>query len=188
MKYKILATAGALSLLAATPVSALSFTATSTGPITAYFYGQTAGYGSDLGLLINGVSTGVFGLYNHGTPSGTALVLGNANAGDVLTFQLRVSTADDGFINYSVFSDPSLNGDLLEHTVASAFNTGEFGIPNGTRVGFEDIVPLADSDFDFDDHVFVFTNVRASVPDGGATVALLGVALLGLGAMRGKLS
>jgi hypothetical protein len=189
MKHKTLSMIAAtvVSLLAASPVSALTFTATGTGPITAYFYGQTAGYGSVVGLRVNGVSQGIYGLYNHGTAPGTALVLGNANAGDTLEFELRVSTLDNGVFDYSVFSNPSLNADGAEHTVSSAFTAGTFGIPNGTFVGFEDILPIANSDFDFDDHQFVFTGV-SNVPDAGSAFAMVGIAVAGLGMLRRKLS
>jgi hypothetical protein len=36
-----------------------TFTATSTGEIDAYFAGSTAGYDNELGLWVNGVSTGI---------------------------------------------------------------------------------------------------------------------------------
>lgn len=168
-----------------------SFTAVADGDITAYFVGQTAGYGSDLGMLVNGVSTGVFGLQNHNSPRGTAFVLGTVQAGDVLTFQLRVSTTNFNGpppVSYNLFSDPSLNPVVgAQHIYSSAytFDAGDPDIPGGTYIGFEDISPLSGGDRDYDDHEFVFTNVAVvSTPDGGATVALLGVALSGLGLLR----
>ena len=190
MKRFLLAAFGAASILGAGSASALVFTATGNGPITAYFYGQSAGYGSDLGLRINGVSTGIYGLYNHGTAPGTSLVLGNASMGDLLEFELRVSPSDNGFVNYSLYSNPSLNGDGEEHTVSSPFNAGTFGIPNGTFVGFEDIMPISGSDFDFNDHQFVFTGVTQThrTPEGGATLVLGSLSMIGLGLIRRKVS
>jgi hypothetical protein len=44
-----------------------TFTAASTGNITAYFYGSTAAYTNDLGMLLNSASSGVEGL-NKFTP------------------------------------------------------------------------------------------------------------------------
>src|SRR3954452_7286877 len=66
------------------------FTATSTGPLTAYFFTSDAGYTSNIGMLINDVSTGVFGLNNHLSSHGDSVVLGNVNAGDTIEFQLYV--------------------------------------------------------------------------------------------------
>lgn len=191
MKKRLLATvAGAACLLNVSVASALTFTATGTGPITAYFYGESASFGSDIGLWINGVAQGVYGLQNHTTAPGTPLVLGSAVAGDILVFELRVSTGDyygPGPVDYSLFSNPLWNADLSEHVSAWGFAGGPYSIPAGTLVGFEDIIPLSGSDFDYDDHLFVFTGVRSEqVPDGGLTLALLGASLGGLGLLRRK--
>jgi hypothetical protein len=181
-----------LTLLNAPSVSAVTFTATGTGPITAYFYGQSADYGSDIGLYVNGVWQGVYGLQNHSVNPGDSLILGYANAGDTLVFELRVATAGyyspppDADISYSLYSSPALNPDAAEHVQASAFAGGPYGIPAGTLVGFEDIVPISASDLDFNDHQFVFTGVSSNVPEGGATIAFLGLALGGLGLWRRK--
>ncbi len=196
-KLGLVAAGAFAALLGASSASALTFTATGTGPITAYFYGQSAGYGSDLGLMVQNVSQGTYGLQNHTTAPGTSFFLGNANLGDILVFELRVATGggDGPSISspytYSVFSDPTMNSDGQEHAQASVFTAGTYGIPNGILVGFEDIVPFSSSDRDFNDHMFVFTNVRAEqssrVPDGGMTFGMLGFALAGLGLMRRKL-
>jgi hypothetical protein len=188
-----LAAIAVAGLLAASSVSAVTFTATGTGPVTAYFYGQSAGYGSDLGMWVNGVPQGIYGLQNHTVAPGTSLMLGNVNLGDNIVFELRVATGGGtapppiSAITYSLFSDPSLNPYLEEHVLASAFPGGPFGIPAGTFVGFEDIIPLSASDLDYNDHQFVFTNVRSSVPDAGTTFSMLGLALGGLGMLRRKL-
>jgi hypothetical protein len=185
---KSLVAVGAAALLSTSSASALTFIATGNGPITAYFFGETAGYGSRIGMSVNGVSTGTYGLQNHTAEYGDFLVLGNVNAGDVIVFELQVAPNEffgppPGY-EYSVFSNPSLNSDGLEHTVASSFG-GDVDIPAGTLVGFEDIIGLGDQDFD--DHQFVFTGVQdTSVPDGGTTLALLGIALGGLRFMRRK--
>lgn len=196
-KLGLIAVGALAAMLGTSSASALTFTATGTGPITAYFYGQSAGYGSDLGLMVQNVSQGTYGLQNHLTAPGTSFFMGNANLGDILVFELRVATSGgDGPspsnpYTYSVFSDPTMNSDGQEHTQASAFTAGTYGIPNGTLVGFEDIVPFSSSDRDFNDHMFVFTGVTTApsnrVPDGGMTVAMLGMALGGLGLLRRKL-
>src|SRR5690349_18969190 len=50
-----------------------TFTAASSGNITAYFAGSTASYDNELGMLVNGVSTGIIGLDNHTSAIGTSL-------------------------------------------------------------------------------------------------------------------
>src|SRR5689334_12353508 len=53
-----------------------TFTAAANGNITAYFAGSTASYDNELGLLRNGVSTGIIGLDNHTSAIGQSLNLG----------------------------------------------------------------------------------------------------------------
>ena len=48
-----------------------TFTATATGNITAYFAGASAANTSELGMLVNGVSTGLFGLNNQTSAIGS---------------------------------------------------------------------------------------------------------------------
>jgi cytochrome c oxidase assembly factor CtaG len=57
-----------------------SFTATATGPVTAYFYGSTAAYVNELTMLVNGVGTGIQGLNTQTSVHGDAFVLGSVNA------------------------------------------------------------------------------------------------------------
>jgi len=213
-KPSLIAAAGLISLSAsvmavptpygnpgvANPVT-YTFTAAGTGPIIAYFVGESAGYGSDIGLSINGAAPLSFGLQNHtgaggttSTPYGTAFNMGNANAGDVLRFELRVSTGNYNGpppLTYTLNSDASLNPGGENHIYSSAYG-GDFQIPAGTYVGFEDISPLGDplNDLDYNDHQFVFVGVTGTpvgVPDGGMTLAMLGMAFAGLGWLRRKL-
>jgi hypothetical protein len=143
-----------------------NFTATSTGVITAYFAGADAGYSTVIGLLVNGVSTGVTGLGDHSSTVGQSLVLGSVNAGDVLTFELINLTLDPTG-NAIAYSNPALNApyDSLigspttgkNHVYSTAytrtsdiagFNQGlpdpllniplSANIPVGTYVGFDD--------------------------------------------------
>jgi hypothetical protein len=135
-----------------------NFTAASTGDITAYFAGSTAAYTENLGLTINGVATGITGLVNHSSAYGDMLVLGHANAGDVLVFFTTVFTTGDTF-----YSDKSLNSDGVNHVYATGFG-GDGVIPAGTYVAFEDL--NGGGDFNYHDETFVFTNVAG----GGGTV------------------
>ncbi len=168
-----------------------TFTATADGPIEAYFFGSSADYGSDIGLFVNNVSQN-YGLQNHASFYGDPLQLslGNVNQGDVLEFQLRVSTVSGSGpppLSYSLFSTPGNNADGMQHIYAAPW-LGDNLIPAGTYVGFEDILPISDSDLDYNDHQFVFRNVQTNVPDGGTSVLLLGFGLLGLGFLKQRFS
>jgi hypothetical protein len=160
-----------------TPAAPTSFIATGTGPVEAYFYGQTAGFDSVIGLWVNGVNTGIYGLPNHASPYGASLNFGNVNSGDTLEFELYVYN-----LGYSWFSTASDNSDGLNHTYSTAF-AGDSFIPAGTYVGFEDLP--GGGDLDYDDHQFVFTNVSSVVPEP-ASLALLGSGLLGAGLVAAR--
>lgn len=150
-----------------------SFIAASSGQITAYFYGTEAGYNSEIGLRVNGVSTGIYGLWNHGSAYGASLVLGTVNAGDLLEFELRVLTTSTSW-----FSIAANNIDNKNHTYSTGF-AGDAWIPAGTYVAFEDLPSLGD--FDYDDHQFVVTNVALGEP---GSLALLGLGMIAIGLMR----
>lgn len=145
------------------------FTATNTGPVWAYFYGSDAAYNSEIGLLVENVSTHTVGLLNHISFVGQSLDLGSAAAGDTLVFQLVVITTCDTW-----YSDPSLNSDDLNHTYATDF-TGSGKTPVGTYIAFEDY--RGGGDLDYNDYQFVATNVtRNAVPEPAA----LGLLIAGL--------
>ncbi|MCX6599824.1 MAG: DUF4114 domain-containing protein [Acidobacteria bacterium] len=164
-----------------TPAPANTFTAAHTGTVTAYFFATDAGYTSQIGLLVNGVSTGILGLTNHASSYGDSLVLGNVNAGDTLVFRLYVQNT-----NSSWYSNPALNSDGKNHVYSAAF-AGKGSIPTGTYVAFEDLPNLGD--VDYNDHQFVFTNIAqpgissVATPEP-ASLALMGGALVGLGLIR----
>jgi Domain of unknown function (DUF4114)/PEP-CTERM motif len=154
-----------------------SFVASHTGPVVAYFYGSDAGYTSEIGLMINGVSTGIFGLPNHSSDHGDTLLLGNAHAGDTLVFELFVFNTQSFW-----YSDPSLNSDEKNHTYSTHFS-GDSEIPAGTYVAFEDL-PNGGTDWDYNDHQFVFTNAGRrceSTPEPASAMLLAGgLGMLGL--------
>jgi hypothetical protein len=157
-----------------------SFTAQHDGNVVAWFAGQSAGYTSVLGLTVNGVDSGVRGLNNHATPLGGALDFGRVGAGSALTFYIDVLTTGDRF-----FSNPALNADGQQHIWSTPYAGGEFQIPAGLFVGFEDL--RGGGDRDYDDLSFVFTNVGAKnvVPEPATWMMLIaGFGLVGLAIRR----
>lgn len=160
------------------PAPANSFVATADGSITAYFFATSALYKSQIGVLINGISTGVFGLWNHESEYGDSVVLApSVSAGDEVVFELWVESIDTSW-----YSLAELNIDLKNHTYSTDFS-GAGSVPAGTYVAFEDLPNLGD--FDFNDHQFVVTNVTA-VPEPAGLV-LLGIGLLALGYSRKRM-
>jgi PEP-CTERM motif len=196
MKLLALKGMGLLSILVANTASAAivypnigsenltpyTFIAPTTGDIVAYFAGSTAAFEQQLGLLVNGVLTGIIGLNNHTTTLGQSLDLGHVTAGDTLTF---VDMITGGATWYS---DPALNGGNGNHVYSIAAGAGQafVGSPAGTYVAFEDLT-FPNSDFNYFDQTFVFTTVGsvpavASVPEP-TTWAMLLLGFAGVGFM-----
>ena len=173
-----------------------TFTATATGDVVAYIVGGFgAGYENQIGLLVNGVDTGVYGLVNHSSSVGDSLNFGSVNAGDTLTFVL-----DNLTLGQNAYSDPSLNGaydagftgghNHIYSTGYTATSPLFAGVPTGTYVAFEDL-QFGGSDFNYDDESFVFTNTTLvaipGVPEPAAwALMLLGFGAVGLMARRGR--
>ena len=162
-----------------------TFTAASTGNVTAYFAGSTASFENILGMSVNGGPVGSFGLDNQSTAYGTSFNLGSVTAGDTLTFVMRNVVPGLG----DLFSKPSLNvpydGDaqVHNHIYSTAFVTDGI-IPNGTFVSFEDLPANSPPDWNYNDEDFVFTNV-ASTPSVPVPAAVWGGLVL-LGGIIGK--
>lgn len=159
------------------PVS-YSFTATSTGDLLAYFYGSGASYNETLGLIVNGVDTGITGLPNHSSSYGQSLNFGSVTAGDSLVFYINVLTTGDKF-----YSDTSKNSDGENHVYSTAFS-GDSKIPAGIYVGFEDLNGKSGSDHNYSDEQFVFSNttLTPAVPEA-STWAMMLIGFAGVGAM-----
>lgn len=176
---------------AGTPNPALyTFTATSSGPIIAYFAGNRGSYENILGLLVNGTDVGIYGLNSLSAVAGDSLNFGNVNAGDVLTFFIHVNPNEDGDGDPSndryFYSNKALNFDGVNHVYSSSYAGGDYDIPAGTYVAFEDLD--YGGDFNYADLDFVFTNVSVSsaVPEPATwAMMLLGIGFVG-GAMRRK--
>ena len=160
-----------------------TFTATATGEIDAYFYGASAADTEVVGLLVNGVSTGVTGLNNHTSSVGDSVNLGGVTAGDILTFVDYISSGP------TWYSKNALNSDGISHVysapypasgaLGSAYNLSSL-IPAGTFVAFEDTA-LSSSDLDYNDVQFVFTNVSTSTTPLPAALPLFATGLGALG-------
>lgn len=153
-----------------------TFTAAASGDVIAYFHGSTASYNNQLGLFVNGVQIGGWGLDNHSSNFGDVYDFGHVDAGQTLTFALRVLTT-----GYTLYSDPSMNPDGINHTYATPYTSDDNSnvrIPPGTFVAFEDQL-FGHSDLNYNDEDFVFTNVAAQkVADSPepASALLLGAA------------
>ncbi|SEF58773.1 DUF4114 domain-containing protein [Nitrosomonas ureae] len=140
-----------------TPVqNSYTFTATTTGYIGAYFQESSAAYTNALSLLVNGVVTpqSSMGVLNNQTSNvGDYVNLGYVNAGDILTFQLKVLDTGDIWN-----SNSASNADGVNHIYSTGFSGDTvLGIPAGTYVGFEDV--HGGGDFDYNDQAFIFTNI-----------------------------
>jgi hypothetical protein len=173
-----------------------TFTAANNGDVVAFFAGSTAGFDNQLGLLVNGVQQGGFGLDDHSTAVGTSFDFGPVHAGDHLVFILHVNSLGGA----NAFSDPAMNvgydngpasgtADGHNHIYSTVFtgsNPGgdtaalnAAGIPHGVYVAFEDL-PFPGSDYNYHDENFVFTNVGVAVPEPATwALMLMGVAMLG---------
>lgn len=198
LKTAIATAAASLALaLSATPASAAfpvyptsgtenpftySITATATADVIAYFTGSGGSFTNVLGLLVNGVDTGINGLNNQLSAAGDSLNFGQVNAGDVLTFYINVNDGE-----FFWYSDTSLNADGANHIFSAAYAGGDFDIPAGQYVNFEDLDSRDFSDFNYADLGFVFTNVsviESAVPEPASWAMMIaGFGLVGA-AMR----
>jgi hypothetical protein len=156
-----------------------TFTAATTGDITAYFFASTASYTNELTMLVNGVATGIQGLNTSTSAHGTALNFGTVNAGDTLVFEM-INISPGGVGPW--YSDSTMNSDGVNHVYSTDF-AGDSFVPAGTFVAFEDL--NYGGDFNYNDETFVFTNVSTStnVPEP-SSLALMSIGALGFFAVR----
>jgi hypothetical protein len=163
-----------------------SFTAASTGPINAFFVGSSASLEENIGLLVNGVPTGLVGLDNHTSSPGDEFNLGMAHAGDTLTFVMFIPPAANSNGPFTWSSNLTDNSDLTQHIYSTDVTAGQAfaGSPAGTYLGWEDL-PASGADFDYNDDQYLFVNVKSTVPEASTWVMMLaGFGGLALAASR----
>jgi hypothetical protein len=165
-----------------------SFTAASTGDLTAYIVGGfSAGFDNQLGVLVDGVQQGGFGLDNHTSNSGDSIDFGQVTIGQSLVFILHnLSVGQDAYslASMNVAYDSADYTGSHNHIYSTAY-TGDPAIgtvPQGTYVAFED-EPFPGSDFNYDDESFVFTNTASVVSGGAPEPATWGLMLVGFGGL-----
>jgi hypothetical protein len=164
-----------------------TFTAAADGDIVAYIVGGFgAGFTNELGLLVNGTDTGIYGLNNHASAVGTALNFGAVSAGDTLTFVLKnlslgMSAYSDASMN-AAYDDVGVSGHNHVYSTLYTATAPVFpGVPTGTYVAFEDL-PFPGADFNYDDESFVFTNVNTTAVPEPASLVLFGFGAAGVAA------
>lgn len=176
-----------------------TFTAAKTGEVDAYFATASAWYTDTVGMLVNGVSTGIIGLNNQTSTIGQKLDLGNVTKGDKIVFHLHIIQTGDPSLppipdapTGDIYSLSSMNtaydtgsapGGGHNHLYVTPFVFAGFGpFPHTYFLGWEDqSYPV--TDYDYNDLQLVVTNVNATaVPEPEAWTLLL-VGFAGLGAL-----
>lgn len=165
----------------------------------AYWNDKLGGDSSALMVLevaghANGNSFGVFSRDAGGAISRVQLFDGAATAGASVTFAVPVGQFGFylGYNGTYFYSDPELNDGKADQMVAyrGPIGGGTLNIDKGLSwdassylLAWEDL-PYGSSDKDFNDMVLLVHSGR--VPDAGATVVLLGLALFSMSLLRSR--
>ena len=155
------------------------FTATQSADVTGYFVGSNAG-GLDFVRMLD-INTGWVSpwlLDNQTSHTGDMADFGFVNAGDTLVFEIE--NVSLGSLIFA--SDPSFSEDGENHAYATSFSGGilnGYDFPPGTYVGMEDL-PAGQSDWDYNDDTFLFTNVSNTQTPEPGTLLTFASGLLGL--------
>jgi MYXO-CTERM domain-containing protein len=156
------------------PVDGGSMVVHEDGVVRITFLGSDAGYFNELYLESDDPSTSDRLLFDRTTRYGRSFVLGNFDAGTILTFRLHVRNTGDDFFT----GDASTNPDGIAHARATTVYDAGLDLPV-TTVGFEDLV--GGGDRDFNDFMFRLTNVVDPAPAPAPVPEPHGLALAGLG-------
>lgn len=189
-KLKTLAAAAALVLGLGSNAQAVLVDITgpiiASGPVTAVFLFEEAIDTSNLTASAPGIVGNQVLFLNQTDPVGKTVVL--ANTAGAITFTLNnfaqgysfvagVLDAVDGLYHARTSSNFA---DFGVGPLSAAGAAALSGLGSVTFVGFED---RRGGDYDYNDLIYAFTSVTASVPAPGALL-LFGAALLGLGVVR----
>jgi len=180
--------AGVCTILATTfhvvavPIEGATLIVAADGNVVATFEGvsPSTAYSNDLYLHSPGNEFGIL-FNNKTTPVGTTFDLGSFAAGTELIFRLHVNDTGHDF-----YTGPaSRNPDGMAH---ARVDDARAGYEGSTYVEFEDLWGTPEGSSGFNDLFFSFSNTESStgVPDGGAPLLLVGLALGALGMVRGK--
>jgi Domain of unknown function (DUF4114)/PEP-CTERM motif len=146
------------------------------GEVDVWFAGSDSAYDHRLFLMGSTVDDPFFA--NHSTDVGTTRSLGSFSSGTELTFMLDVLTTGDRFFTGVAARNP----DRVVHAFGEAW-AGSAAIPaTGMLIRFEDL--FGGGDRDFNDLVFVVSNVSTSATPEPTTMALVALGALALGLRR----
>jgi hypothetical protein len=166
----------------AIPIEGAPIIVATDGHVIATFQGRSPGtvFSNDLYLESPSGFSGII-FNNFSSTVGSTVDLGFFTAGTELIFRLDVNPGPGlSFYDRDFYSGPgSRNPDGLAHTrVDDEWMSGQ------TLVEWEDLFGAPEGSAGFNDLFFSFTNVRSTppptVPDGGSTVALMGLAMIAL--------
>jgi hypothetical protein len=152
--------------------------ATSSGGITGYFVGSSAGYDDQIEVydVQTGYDSGKL-LDNKTSSFGTSVQVGTGagqiNAGDQLVF--FIDSPEGRFASIAADSPDNINHAYITSYAGGTYN-GEL-VPAGYFIGMED-EPYGHSDLNYNDEDVYFTGIAAATPEP-ASLALLGTGLLG---------
>jgi hypothetical protein len=146
------------------------------GEVDVWFAGSDSAYDHRLFLVDSTLDDSFFA--TESTDVGTNRSLGSFSSGTELTFMLDVLTTGDRFFTGRAARNP----DRVVHAIGEAW-AGSSAIPaTGMLIRFEDL--FGGGDRDFNDLVFVVSNVSTSATPEPTTMALVGLGAVAIALRR----